>query len=78
MRPGGEYFSEPAEAAQRRYEALRYYFVDQASAEQVAARFGYSPATAHQLAAELRAGQDQLLPLLQTRPQRPPQDHHRP
>jgi len=56
MRPGGEYFSEPAEAAQRRYEALRYYFVDQASAEHVAARFGYSPATVHQLAAELRAG----------------------
>jgi transposase len=56
MRSGGEYFSDPAEAAQRRYEALRYYFVDEARAEQVAARFGYSPATVHQLAAELRAG----------------------
>src|ERR1035437_2965848 len=56
MRSGGEYFSEPAEAAQRRYEALRYYFVEEARAEQVAARFGYSPATVHQLAAELRAG----------------------
>lgn len=56
MRSGGEYFSEPAEAAQRRYEALRYYFVEDARAEQVAARFGYSPATVHQLAAELRAG----------------------
>jgi len=56
MRSGGEYFTEPAEPGQRRYEALRYYFVDQASAEHVAARFGYSPATVHQLAAELRAG----------------------
>jgi hypothetical protein len=27
MRPGGEYFLESAEEAQRRYEALRYYFV---------------------------------------------------
>ena len=56
MRSGGEYFSEPAEAAQRRYKALRYYFVEDARAEQVAARFGYPPATVHQLAAELRAG----------------------
>jgi len=50
MRSGGEYFSEPAEAAQRRYEALRYYFVEEARAEQVAARFGYSPATVQRLA----------------------------
>ena len=56
MRPCGEYFLEPAEAAQRRYEALRCYFVEEARAEQVGARFGYSPATVHQLAAELRAG----------------------
>ncbi|MEA2705062.1 MAG: hypothetical protein QOD63_3007 [Actinomycetota bacterium] len=56
MRAGGEYFTEPAEAVQRRYEALRHYFVEEASAEAVGARFGYSPATVHQLAAELRAG----------------------
>src|SRR5258706_11907387 len=56
MRAGGEYFLEPAEAVQRRYEALRCYFVEDASAEEVGARFGYSPATVHQLAAELRAG----------------------
>lgn len=56
MRAGAEYFSEPAEPAQRRYEALRHYFVDEASAEDVGTRFGYSPATIHQLAAELRAG----------------------
>jgi hypothetical protein len=56
MRAGGEYFTEPGEPAQRRYEALRHYFVEEASAEAVGARFGYSPATVHQLAAELRAG----------------------
>ncbi|MBI3256341.1 MAG: hypothetical protein HYZ59_00985 [Actinobacteria bacterium] len=56
MRAGAEYFTEPGEPAQRRYEALRCYFVDNAGAEDVGARFGYSPATVHQLAAELRAG----------------------
>jgi len=56
MRAGADYFVTPAEPAQRRYEALRFYFVDEASAADVAGRFGYSPATVHQLAAELRAG----------------------
>lgn len=56
MRAGAEFFVEPAEPAQRRYEALRHYFVEGASAEAVGERFGYSPATVHQLAAELRAG----------------------
>ncbi len=56
MRRGGEFFTEPTDPVQRRYEALRCYFVDEASAEDVGARFGYSPATVHQLAAELRAG----------------------
>ena len=41
---------------QRRYEALRSYFVEEEPAEAVAARFGYSAATVHQLASELRAG----------------------
>ena len=56
MRSGAEYFLSPGDPAQRRYEALRAYFVEEASAEAVASRFGYSPATVHQLAAELRAG----------------------
>ena len=56
MRPGAEYFLEPSTPAQRRYEALRAYFVEEAPAAEVAARFGYSTATLHQLAAELRAG----------------------
>jgi hypothetical protein len=56
MRAGAEYFAAPAEPAQRRYEALRAYFVDELSAAQVAARFGYSPAVVHQMASDLRAG----------------------
>ncbi len=56
MRAGAEYFSDPSEPAQRRYEALRAYFVDGLSATEVAARFGYSPANVHQMASDLRAG----------------------
>jgi hypothetical protein len=56
MRGGAEFFTEPATAAQRRYEALRAYFVDDAPAAQVADRFGYSTASVHQMASLLRAG----------------------
>src|SRR5664279_4825678 len=62
MRAGGEYFLEPAEAVQRRYEALRCYFVEDASAESVGARFGYSPATVHQRAAERSAAASRSCP----------------
>jgi transposase len=56
MRAGAEYFAQPAEPAQRRYEALRAYFVEELSAADVAERFGYSPAVVHQMASDLRAG----------------------
>lgn len=56
MRAGAEYFAAPSEPAQRRYEALRAYFVDELSAADVAARFDYSPAVVHQMASDLRAG----------------------
>lgn len=38
-------FLKPEGVAQRRYEALRAYFVEEASASQVAERFGYAPST---------------------------------
>ncbi|MGH9030363.1 MAG: hypothetical protein ACRDV4_12215, partial [Acidimicrobiales bacterium] len=60
MRPGSEFFTSPAEPLQRRYEALRSYFVEDEPAEAVAQRFGYSPATVHQLASELRAGRTEF------------------
>src|SRR5665811_1133565 len=59
MRVGAAYFLEPSEPAQRRYEALRAYFVDGLLAGEVARRFGYSPASVHQMASELRAGSAQ-------------------
>jgi hypothetical protein len=56
MRPGGEYFTQPAEPTQRRYEAMRAYFLEELSAAEVGERFGYSPAVVHQMASELRSG----------------------
>src|SRR5487761_1350259 len=60
MRVGSEFFTSPTEPLQRRYEALRSYFVEEENAEAVAERFGYSPATVHQLASELRAGRTEF------------------
>jgi hypothetical protein len=56
MRPGADYFVEPADPAQRRYEALRCYFVEGLAAAEVGARFGYSPKVVHQMASQLRSG----------------------
>ena len=56
MRDGAEFFTSPAEPTHRRYEALRAYLVDGEPAQVVGRRFGYSPATIYQMAAELRAG----------------------
>jgi hypothetical protein len=36
------FFLEPASPGQRQYEALRAYFVEQLSTEEVARRFGYT------------------------------------
>jgi predicted DNA-binding protein YlxM (UPF0122 family) len=66
MRDGAEFFTQPANAAQRRYEALRAYFVDDASAVQVADRFGYSTASVHQMASLLRPRADGVLRRHQT------------
>lgn len=47
-------FLTPQNSTHRQYEALRAYFVDQASAADVAARFGYTVGSLHQLAHQLR------------------------
>jgi len=39
---GSQYLVEPSVPAQRRYEALRAYFVDEVPAAEVTERFGYS------------------------------------
>ncbi|MGH9122710.1 MAG: hypothetical protein ACRDYC_12355, partial [Acidimicrobiales bacterium] len=56
MRSGSEFFTSPGEPAQRRYEALRAYFVEGEGADEAGSRFGYSSATMYQLASDLRAG----------------------
>ena len=56
MRDGAQYFTEPASSAQRRYEALRAYFLDEMPAAEAAGRFGYSTASIHQMASLLRQG----------------------
>jgi transposase len=55
-RPGAERFTAPVEPNQRRYEALRAYYVEGASAEAVAQRFGYTRASVETLVREHRAG----------------------
>ncbi len=60
MRAGGEYFADPAGPAQRRYETLRAYLFEGVSAAKAGGRFGYTPATVRQMAAQLRAGKLQL------------------
>ena len=60
MRPGAAYFLQPDSSQQRRYEALRAYFVEDLPASQVADRYGYSTASVHQMATLLRSGKLQL------------------
>ena len=66
MRDGAEYFTAPAGAAQRRYEALRAYFLEEMPAAEAADRFGYSTASIHQMATLLRKGRLNLF--AETRP----------
>ncbi|MDA8071324.1 MAG: hypothetical protein M0Z40_11855 [Actinomycetota bacterium] len=75
MRAGGEYFLEPSIPAQRRYEALRSYLFEERPAAEVAARFGYSTSTLHQLAAELRAGRTDFFRSSKPGPRGPRKTH---
>jgi transposase len=54
-RAGAERFTAPSEPNQRRYEALRAYHVEGASAQAVAERFGYTRATVETLVRDWRA-----------------------
>ena len=56
LRPGAERFTAPAEPNQRRYEALRAYFVEGLAAQAVAERFGYTRSSVETLARDYRAG----------------------
>jgi transposase len=71
-RPGAERFAAPSEPNQRRYEALRAYFVDGESAAAVAARFGYTAATVETLVRDWRAGRLSLFASSRPGPRRQP------
>jgi hypothetical protein len=71
LRPGSEYFLQPDGAAQRRYEALRAYFVEEMPAAEVADKFGYSTASVHQMASMLRGGEPNLFAESKPGPKKP-------
>jgi hypothetical protein len=56
VRPGAEFFTAAGSASQRRYEALRAYFVEGVAASTVAARFGYTTAAFNSVVRDFRAG----------------------
>src|SRR5215216_4158673 len=55
-RPEAEFFADPHDTAQRRYEALRAYFLEGATAAQAAARFGYAQASVQAMVRDFRRG----------------------
>ncbi len=55
-RSGSEFFTDPEPVAQRRYEALRAYFVEGATAAQAAGRVGYTTASVQAMVRDFRAG----------------------
>jgi transposase len=55
-RAGADFFARPLNPNQRRYEALRAFFLEGLSLEQAAARLGYSPSTLSSVLHEFRAG----------------------
>lgn len=55
-RPGHEQFTAPAAPNQRRYEALRAYFVEGATSSQVAKRLGYTRSSVETLVRDYRQG----------------------
>jgi hypothetical protein len=55
-RPEAAFFADPQDTTQRRYEALRAYFLEGLTAAQAAARFGYAEASVQAMARDFRAG----------------------
>jgi hypothetical protein len=58
--PGSEFFTAPAQPNQRRYEALRAYFVERVSVAEAGARVGYTRASMASLLRDFRAGGVQM------------------
>ena len=50
------FFTKPATASQRQYEALRAYFIEELASAEAARRFGYTPAAFRMLCYDFRRG----------------------
>ncbi len=71
-RPGGEFFLQPDNSNQRRYEALRAYLLEGLSLQEAAVRFGYSVNTVASLLRDFRAGHLEFFTLPQPGPKSGP------
>jgi transposase len=74
MRPEAQRFVQPQKAPHRQYEALRAFFVEGASAPQVARRFGYTVHTVNALVRDFRQTPDVGAFFAKRRPGRRPVD----
>jgi len=70
--PEARYFLEPGSTAQRQYEALRAYFVEGASTQEVTARFGYSPGAFRVMCHHFRRNNPDFFREAKTGPRRQP------
>jgi hypothetical protein len=71
-RSGGEFFSHPADATQRRYEALRAYVFEGRAAADVAQAFGYTVETLNSMVRDFRAGRREFFVSSRPGPKRAP------
>lgn len=71
-RAGAEFFTRPGHAAQRRYEALRAYFVEGRTAGEVADALGYSTQAVEALVRDFRAGRREFFALSRPGPKMAP------
>src|SRR5438045_8929819 len=55
-RSGGEFFAQPADPTQRRYQALRAYLFERRPATEVGVAFGYTVETLNSIVGAVRAG----------------------
>ena len=71
-RPGGEFFAEPTDPTQRRYEALRAYLLESRPAAEVANAFGYTVETLNSLVRDFRSGRRDFFVSSRPGPKRAP------
>ena len=71
-RPGGEFFAEPADPTQRRYEALRAYLLEGRPAAEVANAFGYTTETLNSIVRDFRSGRREFFISSRPGPKRAP------